>query len=327
MSCYHPMVGFPTKDYTPDHKLYSFQSIDPVFAREKDPRCVVVPCGHCIGCRLDYSRAWADRMMLELETAKKAIFVTLTYDNDHVPIMEDEDTGELIGFTLDKRDAQLFMKNLRRDYDGKDGHPLAKIRYYLSGEYGDTTERPHMHAIIFGLCLDDFPLKVPRGKNELGQQFFEVPELRAAWPNGFVLVSDVTWETCAYVSRYVMKKALKDGLSAYERGLEKEFVLMSRRPGIGREYLEQHPDCLDQQSINISTPKGGRKLSIPKYYLKQLELTDPEKCAKMKEARKTMAIDSMLMKLNGTSLSILEQLEQEEDKKLRSIQALKRSKI
>lgn len=124
-----------------------------------------------------------------------------------------------------------------------------------------------------------------------------------------------------------MKKALKDGLSAVERGLEPEFVLMSRRPGIGREYLEQHPDCLDQQSINISTPKGGRKLSIPKYYINQLELTDPEKYAKMKEDRKSMAIDSMLKKVQGTSLSVLEQLDQEENKKLRSIQALKRSKV
>lgn len=321
------MVGFPTKDYTPEHKCYSFQNVDPVFAREKDPRCVVVPCGHCIGCRLDYSRSWADRMMLELETAKKAIFVTLTYDNDHVPVLQDDETGEFVGLTLNKRDAQLFMKNLRRDYDGKDGHSFAKIRYYLSGEYGDTTYRPHMHAIIFGLGLEDFPLKVPHGKNELGQQYFDIPELRACWPNGFVLASDVSWETCAYVSRYVMKKALKDGLSPCELGLEKEFVLMSRRPGLGREYLDQHPDCLDQQTINISTPKGGRKLSIPKYYIKQLELTDPEKFAKMKEVRKNMAIDSMLQKLDGTSLSILEQLEQEEDKKLRSIQALKRTKI
>ena len=150
MSCYHPMIGKPTGEFWPSgKKKYSFTHGDPMIAREIWPGCIVVPCGHCIGCRLDYSRRWADRQMLELATAKKGLFVTLTYDQDHVPINGDPDTGEAFGYSLDKKDLQDFMKRLRRKFDGTGEKPMVQIRFFASGEYGPTTRRPHYHCTLF----------------------------------------------------------------------------------------------------------------------------------------------------------------------------------
>lgn len=338
MSCYHPKLvelsySKSNREGKPSYNYLGNPNLDQLMYSVTDPDSVLirVPCGHCLGCRLDYSRSWADRMMLELETSKKAIFVTLTYNDDHVPKQYD-DADILIGYTLDKRDCQLFMKNLRRDYDGKDGHPYAKIRFYLAGEYGPSTLRPHYHAIIFGLSLDDFPLKIPKGTNELNQQYWIVPELENCWKDedgtkGFVLASDVSWETCAYVARYVMKKAFGNYVPPDEYGFEKEFVLMSRRPGLGKEYLDEHPGCLDLENIPIATDDGSKKIQIPKYYLNQLKLTEEDRYDKIIEKRKKFANDSVLKKLKGTSLNLVDQLEVEEKAKARSIAALSRSKV
>lgn len=351
MSCYHPrlMVNTHNINLETGHEIYSFvKNVTSDRLKSVGHDEVVVPCGKCLGCRLDYSRAWADRMMLELETSKKAVFVTLTYNDDHVPVRYDEDTGELLGFSLDKRDCQLFLKNLRRDYDGKDGHPNVKIRFYAAGEYGPTgTKRPHMHLIIFGLGIDDFPLKIPFGMNELKQQYYRVPELERCWMDftdeknpkskGFVLVSDVSWKTFAYVARYVLKKAKADvGPDAAERGLEPEFVLMSRRPGIGRDYLDMNPGCLDYVKIPVSDVDGCREIYIPQYYLNQAkkkcdtfpqDLRLNEWYDKMKLQRKEMAIDANMRKLQNTTLMYLDQLAVEEELKKSQMNTLRRDKV
>lgn len=331
MSCYHPQLMVPvglTDSGKPDYKMIP-QSNWPcppgedMFQKVKswNPGAIVVPCGKCIGCRLDYSRSWADRMMLELETAGSGIFVTLTYNNENAHWSQFCEDGTPMYATLDKRDCQLFMKRLRKKFDGK------KVRFYLAGEYGERTLRPHYHAILFGLGLYDLPGLLPHGRNELGQQYYICPLLSETWSLGFVLVSDVSWKTCAYVARYVTKKLSGPWSIDYAvRNVIPEFSLMSRKPGLGAEYLEKHPDCLDYQSINLTTPEGGLKLSIPKYYLKKLELIDPERFAIMKAQRKEFAEDRMILKLQKTGLSYLDALEVEENKKLKSVKVLKRSK-
>lgn len=323
MSCYHPLVGLWKGDYTDSgKKKYVIEgNVDPSDVPfVYDP--VLIPCGKCIGCRLDYSRSWADRMMLELETAKKAIFVTLTYDNEHAPWSQFDDADFPMYATLDKRDCQLFMKRLRKHFEDR------RIRFFLAGEYGPSTLRPHYHAIVFGLGLDDFPDLRMHGRNELGQQYYISDLFTKIWSCGHCLLSDVSWKTCAYVARYVTKK-LNGPLSIdYAiRNVLPEFSLMSRRPGIGREYLEQHPECLDFQSINLTTPEGGLKLRIPKYYLKQLQLSNPEKYDTIMNERKECASDSMILKLQKTGLGYLDYLEVEEQKKLEAIKGLPRDAV
>lgn len=327
MSCYHPLIGVPTGELTENGKkrLFIRQSRDSAdFQKEleKNDGAVLIPCGHCIGCRLDYSRSWADRMMLELETTKKGVFVTLTYDNEHLPWINDNVTGEVVP-TLDKRDCQLFMKRLRKEFSD------IRIRFYMAGEYGDQTKRSHYHCILFGISLSDIGDCVVFGKNELGQNYYVSDRISKIWNKGHVLVSDVSWKTCAYVARYVTKKI--NGVFKEEvygtSGRLQEFALMSRKPGLGRLYLEEHPDCLDFENINISTPDGGLKISIPKYFIKSLELTDPDRFVKLKEDRKKYAQDKMLIELSKTNLSMVEYLEVKEMNKYAKLKALKRDKV
>lgn len=339
MSCYHPLIGIDTGELTASgKKKYWIRSRDQSadFQKEIDlNEHILIPCGKCIGCRLDYSRSWADRMMLELETAGKGIFITLTYDNDHAHWSQFTPIDEPLYATLDKRDCQLFMKSLRKRFDGKDGRPFEKIRFFLAGEYGSNTLRPHYHAIIFGLGLDDFHDLVQYGRNELGQSYYISNDLSDLWHRGFVLLSDVSWKTCAYVARYVTKKLSGEASISYaDRNVIPEFSLMSRKPGIGREYLEIHPDCLDLESINLSTPEGGLKIRIPKYYYMQLisdakanTLQDPERYDKIMSDRKRYAEDQMILKLQKTGLSFLDYLEVEENKKLKSAKLLKRGAV
>lgn len=322
MSCYHPLLGIWRGEYTSTGaKKYHIEgNLDPNDCPHLLEH-VVIPCGKCIGCRLDYSRSWADRMMLELETAKKGLFVTLTYDNEHLPVCQyDEDGFPLYG-SLQKRDCQLWMKVLRKRFEG------VRIRFYLAGEYGENTLRPHYHAILFGIGLCDLPDLVPHGTNELGDKYFISPMLSETWDRGFVLVSDVSWKTCAYVARYVTKKLNGPWSIDYAiRNCIPEFSLMSRKPGIGRLYLEEHPDCLDYENINISTAESGLKIRIPKYYLRQIKLTDPERYDKMIKQRQEFAEDSMVLKLQNTGLGYLDYLELQEQNKLDAIKVLKRNK-
>lgn len=112
---------------------------------------VEIPCGQCIECRLQRSRRWADRCMLELGYHESSYFLTLTYDNDHIPKnpLIDYDTGEIYAenATLVKKDLQDFMKRLRRAYEYK-GYDN-KLRFFACGEYGSQTLRPHFHIIVF----------------------------------------------------------------------------------------------------------------------------------------------------------------------------------
>lgn len=325
MPCYHPLIAIPTGEKTSTGKVrYRVEgNLDPNLAKELYPGSVPVPCGKCIGCRLEYSRSWADRMMLELETAGKGLFVTLTYRNEDAHWMQfDPLTDEPMYATVDKRDCQLFMKRLRKRF------PDLRIRFYLGAEYGEKTYRPHYHAILFGIGLCDIPDLLQHGRNELGQQYFTSAMLSETWSRGYVLLSDVSWKTCAYVARYVTKKLNGPWSIDYAaRNVFPEFALMSRKPGIGRVYLDTHPECLDSASINLSTPEGGLKIQIPKYYLRTLELMDPERFAIMKEQRKQFASDRMILKLQKTGLSYLDYLEVEEQKKLDSVKSLKRNKV
>lgn len=145
---------------------------------------MTVSCGQCIGCRLERSRQWAVRCMHEKQMHDDACFITLTYDDDNLPF----------GETLVLSDWQKFMKRLVK----KNG----PIRFYHCGEYGDDTNRPHYHAILFGYRPDDPELFSTSGETKL----YASPSLRNTWGMGHCTFGDATFETAAYVARYITKK-------------------------------------------------------------------------------------------------------------------------
>lgn len=336
MACYHPLKGWPIGNtrtgkvnykitgYDADHIEYQngYWHTVPTSVRGQAAERVVrdfveIPCGQCIGCRMDHSRQWANRLMLELEYHDSAYFVTLTYDDEHIPtaLYADPETGEAFpARTLRKRDCQLFMKRLRKLY------PDDKIRFYLAGEYGPKTQRPHYHAIIFGLHLDDLRFYK---KSELGFDYMISDKLSDIWRNGYVVVSEVTWETCAYTSRYVTKKLTGDLGEFYDaHNIEPPFSLMSRRPGIAAQWYEAHPDLYDYEYINIATPKGARKFAPPKYFDRLYEKDCPEEYQELKERRKRFMEELRLIELDGTDLGYTDYLKVKEDNFKRRIKIL-----
>lgn len=322
MSCYHPILG--VRDEINDNGKWTYKLTGRWTPEDAalEPFSVRIPCGKCIGCRLDYSRAWADRMMLELDHTGKAVFATLTYDNEHIPYNGCDDfsrEGNFQAFTLYKKDLQDFFKRLR----GRKRFEDKEIRFYAAGEYGSTTDRPHYHAIIFGLSLDDFPDKVPLKKNELGELWYNSPYFTEIWDQGYTVLSEVSWQTCAYVARYVQKKVYHG--SSFLTDLfdcQPEFSLMSRRPGIGGKYIEDHPDCFDLMQFHV---KGHDKsIAFPKYFLKKLALTDPCLYDSIVEDRKKFAEDACFLKMQQTDLSFIQQMELEENAKLTHSSLLKR---
>lgn len=291
-----------------------------------------VPCGQCFGCRLSYSRQWANRLMMELEYHDSAYFVTLTYDELHAPtnFYPDPDTGEAIPvLTLCVDDIQRWMKRLRKAF------PDDHIRYYLAGEYGPETFRPHYHAIVFGLHLPDL---VPWKRSTQGFQYFNSPSLQRTWsvkdskgsyaPLGYAVVAPVTWETCAYTARYVTKKLTGDAAVFYDTyNIIPEFSVMSRHPGIAKQWYLDHPDLFDYDYINLRTDKGGLKFRPPKYFQNLYDLDCPEESAELKLQRRKLAEQARSAKLRDTSLSYLELLQVEESNLVARTKSLERNDI
>lgn len=234
------------------------------FKNKDGCRRYTIPCGKCIECRRAQAREWSNRLMCELEDHDSAYFITLTYDDSHLHVVKyfDESTGEIDwNPTLDKRDIQLFFKSLRNHF------PDDKIRYYIAGEYGPTTHRPHYHAIVFGLHLIDL---VPFGRSETGNQYFVSQSVSDIWNRGFVSVEPADEGTCMYTASYVTSKLGKDpDVDFRSKGIVPPFALSSRRPGIGVKYLLDHKDqILENDRIYLSSSNGGLSFKPPRIFYK-----------------------------------------------------------
>lgn len=286
-----------------------------------------IPCGNCMSCRLRYSRDWANRCMLELQSHDSAWFLTITYDDDHIPIAQSEDeNGTLrVAGTLYKRDFQLFMKRLRK------ARPDDKIRFFACGEYGPETFRPHYHAIIYGLHLDD--LRPSRWKSKKpGYEhcpYYESAFLEDVWHNqGHIVVTEVSWETCAYVARYITKKRKGPEAQFYsDLNIDPPFLLMSRRPGIARDYYDDHPEVMENDEIFIRTEKGGKKFRPPRYYDRLFDFEYPEESAARKAQKETAAKHARVLKLSQTDLSYIDMLRVQDEVLLAKTESLKRDMV
>lgn len=345
MACYHPLKAFPiglTENGKTKYKIapYKTDHVErngdkwfnvPAGVQVGDKSIqevydfVEIPCGRCVGCRLAYSRQWADRCLLELQYHECSYFLTLTYDDEHLTKNQsvDYDTGEVREVaTLVKSDFQKFMKRLRKNYKYDN-----ELRFYMCGEYGTRTKRPHYHVIVFGLKLDDL---VYHSKSGSGFPIYNSEFVSKCWQHqGFVTVQDVTWETCAYTARYVMKKLNEDLNFIYsDLNITPEFTLMSRRPGIARQFYDDNKTRIyEYDNIFVSTSKGGKALRPPRYYDRLFDIDYPSDYAKLKAKRKSLAENSTRIKLQSFSGSYEDMLAVEEEIKLNRLKALPRKEI
>lgn len=177
----------------------------------------VVPCGQCIGCRLERSRQWAVRLVHESKLHEKSCFVTLTYAPEHLPP----------GGTLVPEDLRLFIKRVRH------WALPGRVRFFACGEYGDALGRPHYHALLFGVWFSEGALLGGEG----AASYWRSDQLSGLWSKGHASFGRVTFESAAYVARYVLKKVTGAGAPAHYGDRVPEFVRMSRRPGIGQGFF------------------------------------------------------------------------------------------
>lgn len=265
MPCYAPLTLYPSlKGPNPNGKT---PLVSLAFGDPKSP--IPIPCSRCIGCRLERSKIWAVRCLNEAQLHEQNCFITLTYDDNHVPCGDKN-------YTLVPRDLQLFFKRFRKK--------CGELRFYACGEYGDQTHRPHYHACVFGYDFPDKVLHPSSSENPI----YTSKILQSLWPYGYVTIGAVTFESAAYVARYIMKKQLGRGKKYYEKnGIEPEFVRMSRKPGIGLKWYELYKNDVFPHDYMVI--RNGVKIKPPKYYYSKYELTNPIEYAIIKEKSKKEA--------------------------------------
>lgn len=276
MPCYHPLSAYQCADGS--IVFYESKRYDTV-------KSLSLPCGQCVGCRLERSRQWAIRCMHEAQMHTQNCFITLTYDDAHIPSDR----------SLHYRDFQLFIKRLRKRYPGR------RIRYYMAGEYGENFGRPHWHACIFGLDFDDKKLWKRTSSNSL---LYRSENLELLWPFGYSSIGDVTFESAAYVARYIMKKVTGKNAAQHYQEIDPdtgeitnrtpEFTKMSLKPGIGYEWYKQYTSDVYPHDYVVVR---GKKVKPPKYYDKKYKIDNPfefdellyirEKSAKLNHADNT----------------------------------------
>jgi len=238
---------------------------------------VTVACGRCIGCRLDRSRDWATRCVHEASLHEDSCFATLTYDDEHLPP----------GGSLRPRDFQLFMKRLRKARS-------SKLRFFHCGEYGETTGRPHYHALLFGVSFPDRKLC-----SRADFPLFSSQELDQLWGHGQCTLGALTAESAAYCARYVMKKVTGDLAPGHYRvtdpatgeihDLVPEYATMSRRPGLGADFLHKYLGDVYPSDF-CATIDGGQR-PVPPYYDKLLKRISPETFEAIKSKRLNRALE------------------------------------
>ena len=252
MPCFHPMPAVRMTDGSVKFVSRNKTGVEGTLE---------LPCGQCVGCRLERSRQWAMRCLHESSMHEQNCFITLTYDDEKLPV----------GGTLVYDDFQRFMKRLRK----KVGR---KVRFYMGGEYGSLTARPHYHACIFGY---DFPDKTYFKKTDSGEKIYTSKILESLWPYGHSSVGNVTFESAAYIARYCVQKVTGDLAEAHYRVVtddgeiidrKPEFNHMSLKPGIGKTWLEKYQtDVYPRDYVVIN----GVKTKPPKYYDTLFEKQNP----------------------------------------------------
>lgn len=320
MACFNPLLGYYARERSANGKRRIVFERNLGFA----DRPVAVPCGQCIGCRLEHSRQWAVRCMHEASLFERNCFITLTYNNFYLPFVGAPvasvegvspyaavserarhfypvlgPEGPNKGFVFDRYfgnrvfpstllrvDTQLFMKRLRKKY-GKN------IRVYGCGEYGEKYGRPHYHFCLFN---HDFADKVVTKEQDNGYLLFESASLNDLWAFGSHTIGELTFDSAAYCARYVTKKLTGEDASGRYCSVEastgeifsaeKEFPVMSRRPGLGARWIDKFEgDVYPSDFVVVN----GAKARPARYYDNRYELSHEDVMQRVRKRRVRVA--------------------------------------
>lgn len=222
-------------------KVFNFSKPVYNFVMNKFTKSIEVPCGKCQACKMNSSTEWGDRLSHELPYHEKKCFVTLTYDEKNMPLTINN--GKILK-TLSIRDIQLWNKKLRQQ--------LGSFKFFIAGEYGPKTKRPHYHGIYFGINVTEM--------SSTGYALWKKCESR-----NFV-VKEVDETKLRYTAKYLVKENT-DWPINYPK--QKPFKLCSK--GLGKEWALKNKNSIISNGYIIWP--NGKKHPIPRYYKKLLGLT------------------------------------------------------
>lgn len=256
-----------------------------------------IRCSRCIDCRLNYSRVWAERLVLEASLYKHNYFVTLTYNERFLPSGEFLDYDGVVkenSLCLDH--VQKFIKRLRLSCSEHFNH--TGVRVFYCGEYGDMTDRAHYHLIL--LNMPDLSVYFRFLKKSGDLIHYTSDFIGDCWTEpysklsyGFHSICDVSYDTCAYTAKYVLKKQKGESIknfnafddSVFPKRVQ-PFCHMSNRPGIAREYYEAHKDEIyAYDSIVYTSDFKAYSSKPPRYFDKLYDLDNPEALEEIKKDR------------------------------------------
>lgn len=294
MACFGPLTGYFGKAVNPATGKRAIV-FSPLLSY--DGLRVKLPCGQCVGCRLEKARQWAMRCMHEKLFHEDSCFVTLTYRDEELP-----DHGTLVKPHPSAFCKRLHNRLLRSRRKG--------IRYYLCGEYGETTFRPHYHVLIFGYS---FPDQVRYAENARGDPVYTSKECDEVWGLGECKIGTVTFDSACYVAKYIMGKRTgpyADYCRVTSDGevvdMQPEFTNMSRRPGIGAAYVAKYGrSLLDHDTVVVN----GKEVTPPRYYDILLSEVDADRMDELKLARREKALQIPVEENSSRRLWVREQVQ------------------
>lgn len=200
-------------------------------------KLVKTTCGRCPECLGKKRQDWYFRLQIELQNSLSCYFLTLTYNDEHLPKCLDDKPC----FSVD--DVQKFLKRLRKFYTG------SKIKYFLIGEYGGNFGRPHYHSIMFNLPKKD----IYTLNNEISQ----------IWKNGYTSLANITDARIGYCCKYCLQN-LQSKRTAAHPSLFPPF-LVSRNPAIGSSYLTDSNIVYHLNNKTFNTNFCGKNFILPRY--------------------------------------------------------------
>lgn len=281
MTCYNPLKAW----------FYELSGKKIIIFNEREvcSSCqpIQLPCGSCIGCLSSRARQWTCRLVNEGDLWSEKCFITLTYDDEHLPF----------NGSLNKKHFCDFMKRLRKDVG-------VKIRYFHCGEYGEKYKRPHYHAIIYNYDFSHDRVHIPYSDPPR----YISSQLSRLWTYGFSEIGDFTESSCAYVAGYVVKKQRDKRL--YDGKLP-EYVTMSRGDGkttfgIGKEWLLRYWKDVYIYGDDSCIVSKNFRCKPPRYYDTVMA---NEINSQIMEDKKNVRIEKMLEDYKNQDVKVLKRKE------------------
>lgn len=256
-----------------------------------------IPCGKCIGCRLDYSREYAVRCSHEAQIYREKqhplmsgmMFITLTFN--------DVALERRCDWSLKKKEISSWIKRFRRYVEYHYG--VKDIKIVCCGEYGSKNQRPHYHLLVYGFRFPDcYKWSVRKGNI-----YYRSNELEKLWKdaysdeaNGFSIIGDVDFQSSAYVARYVTKKVYGEPADYHYLNREKEFLLTPHKEGLGFQWFQRYYKQIFD--LGYITVENGNRCPIPRYYWDLLQkydfdLYECKKLDKLKQMINNLYIDDI----------------------------------